>query len=243
MMTLPNLKPNLALSDIERTSIRESEEDFLRETGIKDLIKDLGIEYVNVAEEVFEGRTVEEEIVRELVEKTFPPVLRDELYSFLPEKLYEAKEGTLISLAKLKLFFTMCTKNMFGLIPEYVGYGSRFARYHGKANKELSQNIVDVNKIYRSIFNVVGIGEGVNCLSYNIGAETAKHRSAFGYKYDVLVNKGLLYYCDDSLWLDAFVHRQWGKDPLEEEHLQLASETFGRWPPDLIKEAEKIETP
>ena len=157
MMALPNLKPSLMLSDIERMRVRESEEDFLKETGIKGLIEDLGIEYVNVAEEVLERKTVEEEVVRELVERKFPPVLRDELYSFLPEKLYEARGGTLISLAKLKLFFTMCTKNMFGLIPEYVGYGSRFARYHGNGNTELSQNIVDVNKIYRSIFDVVGL--------------------------------------------------------------------------------------
>lgn len=243
MMVLHDLKPKLTLTDIERERVRETEEDFLTETGTKDVIDDLGIEYVNVTEEVFEGRIVEEEVVRGLVEELFPPVLRDELYSFLPEKLYALRGGTLVNLAKLKLFFTLCTKNMFGLIPEYVGYGSRFVRYHGKADKDLAQNIVDVNKIYRSIFNVVGIGEGVNCLSHNICAGKARHRSVFGYRYDILENKGLTYYCEDPLWLDTFVYRQCGRNPLLEEHLRLGYKTFGGWPQELIKEARGMRNP
>jgi len=242
MMALPDLKPGLRFSEDEKKHVRKSEEDFLKKTGTKNVIKELGIEYVNVAEEVLAKRTVDKETVKELVERSYSPVLRDELYAFLPKKLYALRTGTFISLAKFKVFFTMCTKNMFGLIPEHVGYGPRFA-YHGKADKNLSQNIADINKIYRSIFNVVGIVEGVNSLGYNIGEETGKHKAVFGYRYDVLENKGLIYYCDDPLWLDAFVHQQCGKDPMEEEHLQRASKIFKKWPSELIKEVKKIENP
>jgi len=242
MMTLPSLKPGLRFSEDEIKLVRKSEENFLRTTGTKSVIDELEIEYVNVAEEVLAERTVDKETVGKLVEENYPPVLRGELYAFLPEKLYALSKGTLISLAKFKVFFTMCTKNMFGLIPEYVGYGSR-STYHGKADRNLSQNIVDINKVYRSIFNVVGIVEGVNSLSYHAGEETGKHRSVFGYRYDVLENKGLIYYCDDSLWLDAFVHQQCGKDPMKEDHLQLASKTFRRWPLELTEEAKKIGNP
>jgi uncharacterized protein (DUF362 family) len=181
-------------------------------------------------------------MVKELVEEKYSAVLREELYSFLPWKLYALRIGTFISLAKFKVFFTMCTKNMFGLISEYVGYGPRLT-YHGKADKNLSQNIIDINKIYRSIFNVVGIVEGVNSLSYNIGGETGKYKSVFEYKYDVLENKGLIYYSDDPLWLDAFVHQQCGNDPMKEEHLKLASKVFRKWPLEVIKEAKKMRNP
>jgi uncharacterized protein (DUF362 family) len=242
MMALPNLKPGLRFSEDEIKRVRKSEEDFLKKTGTKNVIDELGIEYVNIAEEVLAKRTVDKETVKELVEKKYPPVWRDELYAFLPTKLCALRTGTFISLAKFKVFFTICTKNMFGLIPEHVGYGPRFT-YHGEADKNLSQNIVDINKIYRSIFNVVGIIEGVNSLSYNIGEETGKHKSVFGYRYDVLENKGLIYYSDDPLWLDAFVHQQCEKDPMKEEHLQLASKTFRRWPSELIKETKKIGNP
>ena len=243
MTALPNLKPDLTFSEDERKRVRKSEEEFLKTTGTKKVIDELGIEYINVAEEVFAKRTVDKETVKELVEKKYSPVLRDEFYTFLPEKLYVLRTGTFISLAKFKVFFTMCTKNMFGLIPEHVGYGSRFDAYHGKADRNLSQNIVDINKVYRSIFNVVGIVEGVNSLSYNAGEETGKHKTVFGYRYDVLENKGLIYYCDDPLWIDAFVHQQCGKKPMEREHLLLASKTFRRWSSELIEEAKKIGNP
>jgi len=165
------------------------------------------------------------------------------LYSFLPTKLYARRTGTFISLAKFKVFFTLCMKNMFGLIPEHVGYGSRLRAYHGKASEDLAQNIADINKIYRSIFNLVGMVEGVNSLSYNIGKETGRYKAVFGYKYDALERMGLIYYCDEPLWLDAFIHQQCGRNPLEEEQLELASQIFGRWPPKLIKEAEKTGNP
>ena len=242
MLSLPNIKPGPRFSEGELKRVRRSEEDFLKKTGTKNVLDELGIEYVNVAEEVLAERTVGKETVKELVEKKYSPVSRDELYAFLPTKLYALRTGAFISLAKFKVFFTMCTKNMFGLIPEHVGYGPRFT-YHGKTDKNLSQNIVDINKIYRSIFNVVGMVEGVNSLSCNIGGEKWKHKSIFGYRYDVLENRGLIYYCDDLLWLDAFVHQQCGKDPMREAHLQLASKVFRKWPSELIKEAEKIENP
>jgi len=242
MMALPGLKPGLRFSEDEIKHVRKSEEDFLKKTGIKNVLDELGIEYVNVAEEVLAERTVGKETVKELVEKKYPPVFRDEVYAFLPTKLYSMRTGTFISLAKFKVFFTMCTKNVFGLIPEHVGFGPRLT-YHGKADRSLSQSIADINKIYRSIFNVVGLVEGVNSLSYNIGEETGKHKAVFGYRYDVLENKGLIYYCDDPLWLDAFVHQQCGKDPMKEEHLQWAYKVFRKWPSELIKEAEKIGNP
>lgn len=232
-------KPCLRVSKDERTRLRESEKNFLKRTGIRDVIEDFEIEYVNITEEVLDEKIVSQETVKRLVESRYPPVLRDELYCFVPTKLYALRRGTFINLAKFKVFFTMCTKNMFGLIPEHVGYGSRYDTYHGEADKDLSRNIVDINKIYRSIFNVAGLVEGINSLSYNIGSERGNHKSAFGYRYDVLEGKGLLYYCDDPLWLDAFVHQQCEKAPLESDHLQLASRAFRRWPPEVIKRARE----
>jgi uncharacterized protein (DUF362 family) len=242
-MALPDFNPGPMLSETERRRLRESEEDFLSNTGTRRVLDELGIEYVNVTEEVLDGRTVEREIIENAVERRYQPVLREELYSFVPEKLYALRRGTFISLAKFKVFFTMCTKNMFGLILEYVRYGERLETYHGEADKDSAQNIVDINKIYRSIFNVVGIVDGVNSLTCNMGANDAEYKAAFGYRYDVLEDKGLIYYGDDPSWLDAFIHQQCGKDPLEEPHLKIAAQTFGEWPIELIAEARKAENP
>ena len=132
---------------------------------------------------------------------------------------------------------------MFGMIPEYVGYDSRYKAYHGKNDKDLSRNIVDINKIYHSLFNVCGIVEAVFSLSYNIGDVLAKRRSSFGYRYDVLERSGMVYYCENPLFLDAFIHRQCGKDPKETNHLKNAGEIFGWWTPELIQTAKNLSNP
>ena len=244
MMKIPELKPPLPIfSSKDLELVRKSEETFLKETGIKEVIEETGIEYVNITEEVFAKRTVPRETVQKMVESKYPPVLRKELYDFLPKKLYALRSGTFINLAKFKVFFSMCTKNMFGMIPEHVGYDSRYEAYHGKKDADLSRNIVDINKIYISFFNMIGIVEAINSLTHNSGNPTAKIKTDFGYRYDVLEQKGLIYYSNDPLWLDAFIHQQCERDPTETEHVRKAAKVFGSWSLQLIQAAKNLSNP
>ena len=244
MMKIPELKSPLPIfSSKDLELVRKSEEIFLKETGIKEVIEETGIEYVNLTEEVFAKRTVPRETVQNIVESKYPPVFRKELYDFLPKKLYTLRSGTFINLAKFKVFFSMCTKNMFGMIPEHVGYDSRYEAYHGKKDADLSRNIVDINKIYNSFFNVIGIVEAINSLTHNSGNPTAKIKTGFGYRYDVLEQKGGIYYSNDPLWLDAFIHQQCERDPTETEHLIEAAKVFGSWSPQLIQTAKNLLNP
>jgi uncharacterized protein (DUF362 family) len=244
MMTLPELKPPLPiLSSNDLKLVRKSEIAFLKKTGLKEVLEETGIEYVNITEEVLANRTVDDETVKKVVEKQYPPILRKELYSFLPEKLYNLRTGTFINLAKFKVFFSMCIKNMFGMIPEHVGYDSRYDTYHGMNDKDLSRNIIDINKIYNAFFNVIGIVEAINSLSHNIGASSAKKKTNFGYRYDILEDTGLIYYCDEPLWLDAFIHQQCGKNPRETEHLKEAARIFKEWSTSLLQMAQTLPNP
>ncbi|NVM02504.1 MAG: DUF362 domain-containing protein [Candidatus Helarchaeota archaeon] len=226
--------------DLKR--IRSTEEEFLTCTGISPVLQELNIEYVNVAEEVLKERIADPDIVRKKVTSSYEPVSRPELYSFVPEKLYKLRQGTLISLARFKIFFSMCVKNMFGMIPEYVGYGARF-RYHGRADKYLALNIVDINKVYRSLFKVVGIVEGIHTLTCNMKGIHKPYRTLYGEKYFVSENNGLIYYGNDPLWLDAFIHQQCGKDPSKTEHLSKAASSFGKWPSKLLEAAQQMPNP
>jgi uncharacterized protein (DUF362 family) len=244
MMTLPSLTPPLPLfSPNDLRMVRKSEIRFLENIGLKAVLAETGIDCVNIAEEVLANRTVDAEYVQKKVEDQYSPVLRKELYTFLPEKLYNLRSGTFLNLAKFKIFFSMCTKNMFGMIPEHVGYNSRYERYHGQKDKDLSANITDINKIYHTFFNVTGMVEAINTLSYNIGAKSAKNTTHFGYRYDVLEGTGLIYYCDDPLWLDAFIHQQCGKNPTHTDHLKKAARVFEKWSPQLLQTAQTLPNP
>ncbi|MHA2007630.1 MAG: DUF362 domain-containing protein [Promethearchaeota archaeon] len=230
------------LTEQDLKKIRESESDFLIRTGIHSLLQDLDIEYINVTEEVLAQRIVDPDLVSKEVTALYNPIFKTEFYSFVPEKLYKLREGTFINLAKFKIFFSMCVKNIFGMIPEYVGNGSRF-HYHGKNDINLASNIIDINKIYHTLFNVVGLVEGINTLTCNRRGISKPYKAKFGYEYYVSENNGLIYYGNETHWLDAFIHQQSGKNPSQTEHLSKAADVFGKWPSKLIEDAKRMDDP
>ncbi len=129
------------------------------------------------------------------------------------------------------------------MIPEHVGYDSRYDTYHGTNYNDLSRNIIDINKIYNAFFKVTGIVEAINSLSHNIGAKSGKKKTKFRYRYDVREGAGLIYYYDDPLWLDAFIHQQCGKDPIETEQLKDAAKVFGECSTQLLQIARTLSNP
>ncbi len=232
-------------SKIER--YRRTEAEFIKRQGLKDLLEEPGMTYLNVDEEVAAGRTVEPDEIRSRTESRYPPVERSELYGFVPSALYDLRHGTLISLAKFKLTFSMCTKNIFGLIPDLAQPGGR-GSYHGKRDRKLPRNIIDINKIYRATFNVVGMVEGIRSLTGFINR--GSHHSMFGYDYEVHRDTGLIYFGTDPLWLDAFVACQCGIDPrsyatsvLPQPHLALGYQELDPWPEELEACARGLGSP
>jgi hypothetical protein len=131
--------------------IREQERWFLDHTGIGRTMVKNGVDYVNVTEEVMAGRTG----------VVSAKVKNKNLLNLVPKKLLELKGSVFISLGKVKTdgnnVVTLSTKNLFGMIPD----PSRWPKYHGYKDKKLCNNIIDMNNIYRSLFNLYYINEGV----------------------------------------------------------------------------------
>lgn len=134
---------------------------FLSATGIDEVLKKHKVEYLNTTNEVWEGRIADASKIQDLVENNFKPVLFKELYSYVPQRLFDLTGADFISFAKAKkeaeYSFTLSTKNLFGLIPD----PTRYPKYHGDNDKLLSTNICDINKIYRSLFDCTFLIEGV----------------------------------------------------------------------------------
>ncbi len=134
---------------------------FLSATGIDEILKKHNAEYLNITNEVWEKRTVDSQVIQKIVEDKYEPVLFKELYSYVPQRLFDLKGADFISFAKAKkeveYSFTLSTKNLFGLIPD----PTRYPKYHGDSDKQLSVNICDINKIYRSLFDCTFLVDGV----------------------------------------------------------------------------------
>ena len=98
--------------------IRKEDKAFLDEYGFTDLFREFSVDYVNVTEEVWNGRMADPAEVKRVVESQFTPVQAETLYGMVPKKLYDLRESTFISLARLKNYATFTMKNLFGLIAD-----------------------------------------------------------------------------------------------------------------------------
>jgi len=135
---------------------------FLKETEIGNVLKKHHAQYLNITDEIWKGRIADSKTIKSLVESNFPPVAIKDLYSTVPQSLLDLRGAPLISLAKAKIDSayggSFSIKNLFGLIPD----PTRYEKYHGgDSEKYLSRSIIDVHKIYQSLFDVKFIVESV----------------------------------------------------------------------------------
>jgi len=216
---------------MRREALRRSDEWFLKSSGVGEVLKRHNAEYVNVTEEVWNKRTVDPETIKEIASK-YPPVASKEFYARVPEKLYDLRKGTFLSLAKYRLnhdpiAFSLTLKNFFGMIP-----GPGRAKYHGANDAKLSRSIVDINVVYRSVFNVKGMVDGFYTASRGKTPEEA-------IKPEVARNMGVVLGSENGVKLDAFVAAMEGRDPATVDYINEASKVFGGWERHDIEAAQK----
>jgi len=134
---------------------------FLDFSGIKRVLAKHGAEYLNVTNEVWAERTADPNLIRLATEGKFGRIKHEELYGYVPERLWQLRGAPLLSLAKAKYDLSygasLSIKNMFGLIPD----PSRYVKYHGKDETGLVQSIIDINRVYQAVFECKYIAESV----------------------------------------------------------------------------------
>jgi hypothetical protein len=181
--------------------IKEQDAWFLRFSGIDKVLAKHGVEYINVTEEVWSARALEVEEVRDLVDSRYGVLTSHEMYGFVPTKIYELRDSTLISLNNSRQVeggVSLSTRNLFGLIPDPARYG----KWHGKNDSRLSRSIVEINKIYRSLFSPC-------------------------YWINEIKEKGAFVGSRNSVEADAATAKLMGVDPEKIPYLKHAAGVFG----------------
>ena len=140
---------------------KEQDKWFFKYTKLDKLFKKYNAEYISITNEVWNRDTVKSSIIQNVVKKNYDRVNFKELYSYVPEKLYKYKGADLISFAKAKIDrgygYTLSIKNLFGLIPD----PNRYDKYHGEEEENLIHSIINMHKIYHSLFEVKFVVDGV----------------------------------------------------------------------------------
>ncbi|MDH5703837.1 MAG: DUF362 domain-containing protein [Aigarchaeota archaeon] len=203
--------------------LRRQDKWFLDEYGFTDLFEEQGVEYVNVTEEVWRGRSADAGKIREVVDARFDPVFREELYSYIPQKLYELRGATFISFGKVKgirgTFPSLTMKNLFGLIPDPLR-----SWWHGPSDRWLGRNIVDINKVYSALFNVYGICEALRHAT--LDHPDGEVKVPWG-SYNIVKDLGFVALGRHLISLDAVLCGLIGVDPEKVSYLKLGEKALG----------------
>lgn len=186
---------------------------FLEKYGYFDFFKDNDIEYVNATDEVWAGRVADKRIVKESVESRYPPVFTDTMYGFVPEKLFRYRGSSFVSLSKRKEYQSFTMKNMFGLIPDPVR-----AWWHGSGDRRLARSVLDINKIYGSLFELIGV------------FEAPRGDGSNSFTRDVAISRGVAQ-------LDAMLNHVAGFDVEKAAYISSGNKMFGTFNSELLKEA------
>jgi hypothetical protein len=213
------------------SEIRKGDNNFLERLGFRDLFQEFGVDYVNVTEEMWSGRVVDSQLVKEIVEKKYSPVFTDRLYEMVPDKLFRHRGATLISFNRLKEYGSFTLKNLFGLIPD-----PNRSWWHGPKDRTLSLSIVDAAKVYAGLFQLYGLWEYAGPTRLRNGK--GKFGSP-GYEFDMTVGSGVLAFGRNLVEMDALLRHLNGFKANDAEHIEFAERVFGAYDRKLLDEAER----
>jgi len=212
--------------------IKKEDKTFLDERGFTDLFNEFGVEYVNVTDEVWSGRIADPKEVKRSVETRFNPVHIEKLYGMVPKKLHDLRGSTFISYAKLQSYNSFTLKNLFGMIPDPVR-----AWWHGPKHSRIASSIVDINKVYRSLFNVYGICETLH--TNPVSHPEGEFLNTLGTRYNIAKSLGVVAFGRDLVSLDAIFCNLAGFDINQfGGYIGKAEEEFGAYDRAALEESK-----
>ncbi len=189
-------------ADQHRTWIRQQDREFIRKTGLADVIAKHQAQYLNVTEAWWDGACAPVEDVHTAlggVELTNP-----ELAEFVPQALFELRGTPLISFARFKGPTRLGVSNLFGLIPHPLR-----TRWHGAAITDLAAACCDLARLYGSLFPLFGLVEAFDsAVRWN---RKGLYRSRWG-NYDLVLTDGLFTLSEGLVAADLLASRLQGQD-------------------------------
>jgi hypothetical protein len=217
-----------------RDWIRGQEAAYFGRFGLDAVLGRDDVTYVNVTDEVWEGRVVPEGDVRAAVEGRGGALAFEELYGAMPAALLEWRGRPLLDLARIKIpdaasdapGFSLSLKNMFGLIPE---------PNRGAYHERLPEAVTDVHLLYGAFFHVIGACEGI--FHAVRVSEGGARDTAWGDRYDDVEGLGIVVAGAKAAEADAFAAALFGVDVSSRGVMAAAAERLGWWDRMVVLEA------
>jgi len=184
--------------------LRDQEAEFLRRTGIAEVLARHRAQYVNVTEAYWDGACApREDVLRILAERGVR--LRDaELAGFVPAIVLEHRGAPFVSFARFKGPTRLGISNCFGLLPPPLR-----TRFHGPTIDHFARVCCDVARLYGALLRPYGLVEALH--SAVRWSREGLYRSRFG-NYDLILNPGLVTLSRGLVAADVLASRLQGQD-------------------------------
>ena len=202
-----------------RAWIRQQEAEYLRRTGLAEVLTRHGAQYVNVTEAWWdESCACRCEIERILAERNVT-LHHTELMDFVPKVLLQFRGCPLISFAKFKGPTRLGISNMFGLIPQPLR-----AAWHGPNITWFARVCCDIAQLYGALFDLTGVVEGLfSAVRWN---RKGLYRSRWG-NYDLIADSGYLTAGRGLVAADILASRLQGQDVLRSAFFDVVRDELG----------------
>ncbi|HLY15967.1 MAG TPA: hypothetical protein VKR61_02025 [Bryobacteraceae bacterium] len=199
-----------------RAWIQQQDAEYLSRTGLAEVMRRHGAQYVNVTESFWDGRCVPRHEVLRHVDLRYP-----ELAAFIPELLWENRGAPFISFAKFKGPTRLGISNLFGLIPAPLR-----SAWHGPDITHFAHVCCDLARLYGSLFPMFGIVEALyTAVRWD---RQGLYRSRWG-NYDILANRGVLTMSQGLPAADLLASRLQGQDIARSAFFDVVRNDLG-WP-------------
>jgi hypothetical protein len=181
-----------------RAWIRQQEGEYLRRTGLADVLSKHRAEYVNITEACWDGASNKDNV---------------------PEVLLQYSGCPMISFAKFKGPTRLAISNLFGLIPDPLR-----SAWHGPNITYFARVCCDLAKLYGALFPLIGLNEALySAVRWN---RKGLYRSRWG-NYDLVSNAGYVTASSNLLTADILASRLQGQDVHRSAFFDVARAELG----------------
>ena len=203
-----------------RAWIRQQDAEFLRRTGLAEVIARHGAQYLNVTEAWWDGACAPEEQVRSALGDV--ALHHPELAGFVPSLLMDLRGLPLLSVARFKGPTRLGISNLFGLIPHPLR-----AAWHGPNITYFASVCCDLARLYGCFFPLFGFVEAFE--SAVRWDRKGLYRSRWG-NYDLVLTDGLFTFSDGLVGADLLASRLQGQDVSRSGFYDVVRDRLG-WSP------------
>jgi len=195
-----------------RAWIKQQEAEYLRRTGLAEVMARHRAEYVNVTEAYWDGACA-----RAIASDLHHP----ELAEFIPKTLVALRGAPLLSFARFKGPTRLAISNLFGLIPAPLR-----SAWHGANITDFASVCCDLAKLYGGLFPMYGVVEGLHsAVRWN---RRGLYRSRWG-NYDLVLTDGMITLSQGLAGADILASRLQGQDVSRSAFFDVVKQEL-EWP-------------